>query len=89
VVVVTVGALVHAPLSRVPENALKFAVGLLLTTFGTFWAGEGAGASWPAGDAALLAILGFLAVASYGAVRTLRRRHEYSARAGEPSGAQA
>jgi uncharacterized membrane protein len=89
VVVVAVGALVHAPLSRVPENALKFSVGLLLTTFGTFWAGEGAGVSWPGADGALLAILVFLAVASYAAVRTLRRQHGLSARVDQPSGAQA
>src|SRR5436190_1590832 len=43
-VVVVAGAVAHAPLSRVPENTLKFAVGLLLTTFGTFWGAEGAGA---------------------------------------------
>ena len=89
VVVLAVGALVHAPLSRVPENALKFCVGLLLTTFGTFWAAEGAGATWPGADAALLAILGFLAVASYGAVRMLRRQHAHPAAAAEPSGAHA
>jgi uncharacterized membrane protein len=74
VIVVAAGATLHAPLSRVPENALKFTVGLMLTTFGAFWAAEGAGASWPGGDGALLAILGFLALASFGAVRTLRQR---------------
>jgi uncharacterized membrane protein len=68
--------LVHAPLSRVPENVLKFTVGLLLTTFGTFWAVEGAGASWPGDDAALPVILAFLALASYSAVRTLRDRRD-------------
>ena len=73
-VVVVAGVLVHAPLSRVPENALKFTVGLLLTTFGTFWAAEGAGASWPGDDAALPAILAFLALASFFAVRALRDR---------------
>ena len=74
-VVVVAGVLVHAPLSRVPENALKFTVGLLLTTFGTFWAAEGAGASWPGDDAALPAILAVLALASFLAVRALRDRH--------------
>jgi hypothetical protein len=44
---------VRAPLARVPENTMKFVVGVLLTTFGTFWGAEGAGASWPGGDAAL------------------------------------
>ena len=72
VVVVAAGVALHAPLSRVPENTLKFAVGLLLTTFGTFWAAEGAGVSWPGSDAALLVILAFLAAASLLAVRVLR-----------------
>jgi uncharacterized membrane protein len=75
-VVVVAGVLVHAPLSRVPENALKFTVGLLLTTFGTFWSVEGAGASWPGDDAALPAVLAFLALASFFAVRVLRDRHD-------------
>jgi uncharacterized membrane protein len=44
--VVVVGALVRAPLQRVPENALKFTVGVMLTTFGTFWGGEGLGIEW-------------------------------------------
>jgi uncharacterized membrane protein len=74
-VVVVAGVLVHAPLSRVPENALKFTVGLMLTTFGTFWSAEGAGASWPGDDAALPAILAYLALASFFAVRALRDRH--------------
>ncbi len=89
VVVVAVGALVHAPLSRVPENSLKFAVGLLLTTFGTFWSAEGAGASWPAGDGALVLLLGFFGLASFAAVRQLRRTRAHSLRAGAPRGAEA
>jgi uncharacterized membrane protein len=72
--VVLTGAIVHAPLSRIPENSLKFTVGLLLTSFGAFWAAEGAGATWPGGEGALLAILGFLALASFGAVSVLRER---------------
>jgi len=82
-VVVAAGVLVHGPLSRVPENALKFTVGLLLTTFGTFWSAEGAGASWPGDDAALPAILAVLALASLLAVRALRDRQ------GAPAGARA
>jgi uncharacterized membrane protein len=74
VVVATVGALARAPLSRVPENLLKFAVGLLLTTFGTFWSAEGAGAEWPGGDAALLGVLGVFTLTAFAAVRTLRLR---------------
>jgi len=57
VLVVVVGIFVHRPLSRVPENGLKFAVGLMLITFGTFWAGEGIGIEWPAGDATILILL--------------------------------
>jgi uncharacterized membrane protein len=89
VVVVTVGALVHAPLSRVPENTLKFTVGLLLTTFGTFWAAEGAGASWPGDDAALVGLLAFYVLTSLGGVRSLRRQHTAAISAAEPKVAEA
>ena len=83
------GVLVHAPLSRVPENTLKFTVGLLLTTFGTFWSAEGAGASWPGDDAALVAILGFFAAASFGAVRLLRQQRNQPRESSEPRAAEA
>jgi uncharacterized membrane protein len=75
VVVAIVGLRVRAPLGRVPENTLKYAVGLLLTTFGTFWAAEGAGVSWPGSDLALLALLGFYAGASWIMVKLLTARH--------------
>ena len=55
--VIATGLAVHRPLSRVPENALKFVVGVMLTSFGIFWGAEGAGATWPGGDAALLAVI--------------------------------
>ncbi len=55
--VVALGVAARAPLARVPENAMKFAVGVMLTSFGMFWGAEGAGAAWPGGDAALLAIV--------------------------------
>jgi uncharacterized membrane protein len=58
----------------VPENSLKFAVGVMLTTFGTFWGAEGAGADWPGGDAALPGVLAFVALLSLGLVMLLRRR---------------
>ena len=74
VVVAAVGAVARAPLARVPENALKFAVGAMLTTFGIFWATEGAGAEWPEGDAALPVVLVFVLVLSFGLVGLLRRR---------------
>jgi uncharacterized membrane protein len=55
--VVLAGVAAHRPLARVPENAMKFAVGVMLTSFGIFWGAEGAGAHWPGGDAALLGII--------------------------------
>jgi uncharacterized membrane protein len=72
VIVAITGFVVRGPLSRVPENALKFAVGTMLTTFGTFWAAEGAGADWPGGDAAILGVLGFVALVSLVLVRVMR-----------------
>jgi len=74
VVVVAVGAVARAPLSRVPENSMKFAVGVMLTTFGIFWSAEGAGAHWPGDDAALPFVLLFVVALSLGAVSILRRR---------------
>jgi uncharacterized membrane protein len=76
ILVAATGVVVHRPLARVPENTLKFAVGLLLTSFGTFWAAEGAGVSWPASDGAIIGILAVLIVVSYGLVLLLRRQHE-------------
>jgi hypothetical protein len=58
--------LVQQPLSRVPENTMKFAVGLMLATFGSFWSGEGLGLAWPGGDAALLGIFAFPGLAGLG-----------------------
>jgi uncharacterized membrane protein len=75
-VVGLVGVLIHAPLSRVPENSMKFAVGVMLTSFGTFWGAEGAGVHWPGSDAALLGVVAFVAAASLGAVPLLRQAHE-------------
>lgn len=56
VLVVALGAVVRGPLSRVPENTLKFVVGVMLASFGAFWGAEGVGAHWPGSDAALLVI---------------------------------
>jgi uncharacterized membrane protein len=56
-VVSSIGFAVRAPLARVPENSLKFVVGVMLTGFGTFWAAEGAGAQWPGSDTALLVLV--------------------------------
>jgi uncharacterized membrane protein len=74
VLVATVGAVVHAPLSRVPENTMKFAVGVMLTTFGIFWSTEGVGAHWPGDDAALPVVLAFVIALSFASVVLLRRR---------------
>ena len=52
--VLAIGAVVHRPLSRVPENILKFGVGVMLSAFGVFWTGEGLGIAWPGQDLALL-----------------------------------
>jgi len=79
VVVVAVGFAVHAPLARVPENLLKYAVGLLLTTFGLFWGAEGAGAKWPASDASILVLLAILSAASLGVVYFLKRSQQVPA----------
>ena len=74
VLVLAVGAVVNQPLSRIPENTLKFAVGLLLTTFGTFWAAEGAGVEWPGSDVAILGLLALYIVVALGYVTVLRRQ---------------
>ncbi|HEV3053164.1 MAG TPA: hypothetical protein VGX45_00805 [Solirubrobacteraceae bacterium] len=72
-VVVLAGFAARAPLARVPENAMKFAVGVMLTSFGTFWGAEGAGAHWPGGDAALLVIVPVLLALGLGLAWWLRR----------------
>ena len=72
VLVVLAGLLLHRPLSQVPENTLKYVVGLLLTSFGTFWAAEGVGVDWPGTDVVLLGLLVFYTVIAYGLVRALR-----------------
>ncbi|TGR36064.1 hypothetical protein EN842_55430, partial [bacterium M00.F.Ca.ET.199.01.1.1] len=72
ILVALIGLAVHRPLARVPENALKFIVGLMLTSFGVFWTGEGLGAEWPGEDLALLAIFAIFAAASFAIVRWLR-----------------
>jgi uncharacterized membrane protein len=71
-VVATAGAWLHRPLSRVPETELKYGVGILLTTFGVFFAAEGLGAEWPGGDAALLYVAAALLAATQLEVRALR-----------------
>jgi uncharacterized membrane protein len=73
VVVVVLGVAVRAPLSRVPENSMKFVVGVMLTAFGTFWGAEGAGAKWPGADASLPVLAAAVAVFALGLIALLRR----------------
>jgi uncharacterized membrane protein len=72
-VVVAAGVAARAPLARAPENTMKFAVGVMLSSFGMFWGAEGAGAHWPGGDAALPGILAILLLVALALVRILRR----------------
>lgn len=74
VAVLLAAVVIRRPLAMVPENALKFGVGLMLVTFGTFWAGEGLGVDWPAGDLALVLLLGgFLGLALVASAAVRRR----------------
>jgi uncharacterized membrane protein len=68
------GVLVHRPLTRVPENALKFAVGVMLSAFGLFWTGEGFGVDWPGADLAILAFIALFLGAGLACVALLNRR---------------
>lgn len=72
-VVAATGVAARAPLARVPENTMKFAVGVMLTSFGTFWGAEGAGVRWPGNDAALLGLVPVIALACLGYTAVLRR----------------
>jgi uncharacterized membrane protein len=79
VVVAGAGLAVRAPLARVPENTLKFAVGVMLTSFGILWGTEGAGATWPGHDTALLAVVPAVAAAAALAAVALRRLRQAAA----------
>ncbi len=74
VLVTGIAVAVHKPLSRVPENSLKFVVGIMLTGFGTFWAGEGVGLQWPGADLAILGLIAFYAVTAILLTVALRQR---------------
>ena len=71
--VLAVGAMAHRPLSRVPENTLKFAVGVMLSAFGLFWTGEGLGVDWPGQDLALPVFAGLYLVAGLMSARMVRQ----------------
>jgi len=73
VLVVGAGVVLHRPLARVPENSLKFVVGILMSAFGLFWFGEGAGLEWPYADAAILGLMAILAVASWLGITIAKR----------------
>jgi uncharacterized membrane protein len=70
------GVAVRVPLSKVPENSMKFVVGVMLTAFGTFWGAEGAGAQWPGSDAALLVLIPAIAIFALALVAVFSRRAE-------------
>jgi len=77
--VLTIGAVVHRPLSRVPENTLKFGVSVMLSAFGVFWTGEGLGIAWPGQDLALLLfVVLFLVAGLVGASLARRSRMEFA-----------
>jgi uncharacterized membrane protein len=74
ILVLAVGIVMYRPIARVPENALKFGVGIVLSAFGVFWSGEGLGVEWPGGDLALIALaVGFIFV-GLGLATLLRRK---------------
>src|SRR5437667_4973205 len=72
ILVIAAGAIIRAPLTKVPENTLKFIVGILLTSFGTFWAAEGFGFEWPLSDAFIPILVVLYLLASYGLVTWLK-----------------
>ncbi|HWE10975.1 MAG TPA: hypothetical protein VG325_16625 [Solirubrobacteraceae bacterium] len=74
VLVLVAGAAVHAPLARVPENTMKFGVGVMLTSFGLFWGAEGAGAHWPGNDVILTGLIPATLGFALGLVALLKRR---------------
>ena len=86
IVVSLIGFAARRPLSLVPENALKFVVGIMLTSFGIFWSAQGAGAIWPGSDLAILGLVGFVAAVSAVYVWLLRARHARFAEIAEATG---
>jgi uncharacterized membrane protein len=78
-VVMAAGLLIHKPLARVPENTLKFLVGIMLSAFGVFWTSEGLGAPWPGGDFALFGLAAAFALVALGLVALVRPRSQAAA----------
>src|ERR1700694_3534780 len=83
--VIGVGVLVQTPLKQIPENTLKFIVGIMLTTFGTFWSGESFGITWPFSDLFLLLLAAFYLVASALLITVIKQRQSGVARASATS----
>jgi uncharacterized membrane protein len=75
IAVLLIGVIVHRPLSRVPENTLKFGVGVMLSAFGVFWTGEGLGVDWPGQDVALLAFAAAFLATGLVTAAVLRRTY--------------
>ncbi len=73
VLVLVIGSVAHRPLSRVPENALKFGVGVMLSAFGVFWTGEGLGIEWPGHDLALFAFAAIFLITGLAAAKMVRQ----------------
>jgi len=73
VVVLMIGAIAHRPLARVPENTLKFGVGVMLSAFGVFWTGEGLGIEWPGHDLALFVLAVLFLIAGLMSAQMLRQ----------------
>jgi len=73
VLVILAGVLAKAPLTKVPENTLKFVVGIMLTTFGTFWVGEGFGVNWPGNDVFILVLAALYLLATFVLVLWLKQ----------------
>jgi uncharacterized membrane protein len=76
VIVVSVALVLHRPLSRVPENSIKFTVGIMLAAFGTFWGGEGVGIDWRLGDATILVAIVAYSVLAVALVQIVKRQYE-------------
>jgi uncharacterized membrane protein len=72
--VMATGFILHRPLSRLPENTLKFAVGIMLSAFGVFWTGEGLGVPWPGRDLAILGFAALLLTVAFASVALARRQ---------------
>jgi uncharacterized membrane protein len=74
VMVLAAGLVLHKPLSKIPENSMKFVVGAILTGFGVFWSGEGLGIDWPGGDWSILGLVGLYGLVGLGLAFALRGR---------------